>query len=554
MLTNIESMSHAELERHLKVLQRSHAIARARENLLPFLKVTMPDPERYDDPTASAYRDAPHHHLLCEAFEKVASGENLRLAVSIPPQHGKTRTLTLGGAAWFMGKFPHKHMILGFYNQDFANENGALCREIMQTSGYKATFPGTTFQKGSKSKDNLITTRGGRMAFIGRGGSGTGKPADLIILDDPLKNAQEAESLTIRRELHSWYNKVIYSRVRATTAIIIIHTRWSEDDLIGRLCDPDHPEHDEKQAKAWTYLNVPAVLSPGPLAEALKADLKPSKEPEVVEAFGAGPIAALWPEEFPLRHLASAKALDPLGFGALYMGKPTPDDGYYFRKENIVEYDRGDLPEHLRFYGASDHAVSERQERDSTVIGTAGVDERDDIWIMPDLVWEQMETDRTVEEIIRAMREHEPELWWLENEMISKSFGPFLRKRMDEDKVYTPIYPVTPSKDKRTRARSIQGRMQQRKVHFPRYADWWPAAKSQLLKFPYGAHDDFVDFIAHIGNGLTQELRASRPSVANDDDKVIRLGSLKTGSPSWIRIMGDRRRREEERKRSLAGW
>src|SRR3546814_13036568 len=106
----------------------------------------------------------------------------------------------------------------------------------MQTSGYKAAFPGTTFQKGSKAKDNLITTRGGRMAFIGRGGSGTGKPADLVIIDDPLKNAQEAESLTTRRELHAWYNKVIYSRVRATTAIIIIHTQIGRASCRERVC------------------------------------------------------------------------------------------------------------------------------------------------------------------------------------------------------------------------------------------------------------------------------------------------------------------------------
>src|SRR3546814_3900745 len=100
-----------------------------------------------------------------------------------------------------------------------------------------------------------------------------------------------------RSELHAWYNKVIYSRVRATTAIIIIHTRWSEDDLIGRLCDPDHPEHDPSQAKAWTYLNVPAVLKPGPLADALGAKLERSKDPDVVAAFGHEPIAALWRSE-----------------------------------------------------------------------------------------------------------------------------------------------------------------------------------------------------------------------------------------------------------------
>src|SRR3546814_6176802 len=105
-----------------------------------------------------------------------------------------------------------------------------------------------------------------------------------------------------------------------------------------------------------------------------------------------------------------------------------------------------------------------------------------------------METDRTVEEMVRAMRDHDPELWWMENELISKSFGPFLRKRMDEEKVYTPIDPVTTSKVKRARARTIHGRMQQGKFHFPRYADWCPAAKSPLLKFPYVSHDYFFDF------------------------------------------------------------
>src|SRR3546814_18342441 len=116
------------------------------------------------------------------------------------------------------------------------------------------------------------------------------------------------------------------------------------DDLIGRLCDPDHPEHDPSQAKAWTYLNVPAVLKPGPLADALGAKLERSKDPDVVAAVGHEPIAALWPEEFPLRPLARAKALDPLGFGAPYLGKLTPATGSSFHNAPLSEYDPGDLP------------------------------------------------------------------------------------------------------------------------------------------------------------------------------------------------------------------
>src|SRR3546814_13415828 len=131
----------------------------------------------------------------------------------------------------------------------------------------------------------------------------------------------------------AWEKKVYDSWVGGTAAIIIIRTRWSEDDLNGRLFDPDHPEHDPSQAKAWTYLNVPAVLKPGPLAGALGAKLERSKDPDVVAAFGHEPIAALWPEGFPLRHLARAKALDPLGCGAPYPRSPTRAAANYFQSE-----------------------------------------------------------------------------------------------------------------------------------------------------------------------------------------------------------------------------
>jgi predicted phage terminase large subunit-like protein len=160
---------------------------------------------------------------------------------------------------------------------------------------------------------------------------------------------------------------------------------------------------------------------------------------------------------------------------------------------------------------------------------------------------ERMETDRTVEELLTKMRIHRPTMWWMESELISKSFGPFLRKRMIETGTYTLLDPVIPTKDKRTRARSIQGRMAMRKVRFPRFAHWWPDAKNQLLKFPYGAHDDFVDFIAHIGLGLTKELSAS--PLRKKVDKIPR-----TGTGAWVVHAG---RREAERRRIAKlkhGW
>lgn len=86
-----------------------------------------------------------------------------------------------------------------------------------------------------------------------------------------------------------------------------------------------------------------------------------------------------------------------------------------------------DLPKNLRKYGASDHAVSAKQTADSTVVGCVGVDEDDNIWVLPDVVWAKMETDVTVDNLIMQMKTHQPDLWWLENELISKSFGPFLK-------------------------------------------------------------------------------------------------------------------------------
>ena len=181
------------------------------------------------------------------------------------------------------------------------------------------------------------------------------------------------------------------------------------------------------------------------------------------------------------------------------------------------------------------------------MLGCVGVDERDDIWILPDVVWSHMQTDRIVDELILQMRTHRPAAWWLENENIAKAFGPFLIKRMHEEKVYTLLDGNTPSKDKMTRARSIQGRIAMGKVHFPRFAAWWPQAQAEMLNFPNGAHDDFVDFLAHVGLGLLKTHRA-RP-IANDDTPSDQVGSIQ-----WILRNANARAQRDKLKTGSRGW
>lgn len=539
------------LERALKAARRLEAIQKARDDLLVYLQLIMPDPNDPDDVRFSQYEVTPQARLLVQIMHQVAKRQLQRVAVSIGPQMGKSQILSRASPAWLMGRDPTINLILGSYNQDFANEFGDDVRAIIGSPGHRQVFPDYELRKGGGAKDLLISTKGGKSAFVGVGGSGTGKPADIFIVDDPIRNDDDAQSEVYRERTWQWFTRVVNTRIHNDSAVVIVHTRWHEDDLIGRLCDPDHPERNKKYAgiaDEWTYINLPAVVESKELADALGLKLETQTDPLVIQQFGTKPMASLWPKRFSLPFLAKQKRLDRRGFTALRMGKPAPEDGEYFKASDLVEYHRPeDLPKNLRMYGASDHAVSTKQFADYSVIGCVGIDEKDDIWVMPDIIWERLETDKTVEALLQQFKDHRPLLWWMESELISKSFGPFLFKRMQEEKIYIPIDTVVPAKDKPTRARAIQGRMRMRKVHFPAFAHWWPDAKNQILKFPYGVNDDLVDWLAHIGQGLTKEIAAERPQ--EDSGKVVAVGSI-----AWTLASTKAKERREKAVAARKGW
>ncbi len=182
------------------------------------------------------------------------------------------------------------------------------------------------------------------------------------------------------------------------------------------------------------------------------------------------------------------------------------------------------------------------------MLGVVGADHKDNLWVLPDLVWRKMETDKTVEALLELMKTYSPSLWWLESEHISRSFGPFLMKRMRETGIHTVIDPINVAKkDIVLRSRSIQGRMQQKKIFLPRFAPWYADARSQLLKVPYGAKDDFVSFLSLVGQGLAKEFRASPPAAADDQKH-------KSGSISWILKTSKERLERGDRVANLKGW
>ena len=513
------------------LLKRRRAAILARDDMIAFATFMMPVPDTPDDVSVSLYRPAKHHRVLAAALEEVEKGKIKRLQVTMPPRHGKTKLSSHLFPAWYVGRHPEKSIIVATYSEKFAWDHGRAVRDLIENPLYAQVFPNVRLKPGSASMDRLETEDGGILFFLGRGSGVTGRGADVILLDDPTKDRKEADSPTIREDVWKWYAQVLQSRLMTKDgAIVLIQTRWHDDDMVGRLTDPQNPCYSEGEAQKWRVIDMPAI--------ARAKDVLGRKEGE-----------ALWPERFDREYLDNLRETDIRGFQALYQGRPTPDEGSFFKAVTLRTYARlRDMPakEKMRFYGASDHAVSLEQGRDKTCLMVIGVDDRDDIWVQPDIFWAQADTHTVVERMVALMDAYNPLFWWAEKGHISKSIGPFLRKRMLEKRVFVTIDEITPVADKQTRAQSIQGRMSMMKVVFPGFTRWWPEAHDQMLKFPQGSHDDFVDTLSLFGIGLYRQRGQKRPAKPTKEPKF--------GTYGWVIEDAARERKRERADVETGGW
>lgn len=514
--------------RQRRLIDRLIAIQEAGDALLPFVKFTMPDPDDVDDTSRSLYTDAKHHRLIAAALEEVEKGTWKRLIINCPPRHGKTELASKKFIPWYSGRHPEHSIIFGTYNEKYAGDIGRAVRDAIKSPAYAQVFPDYGLKEGSAATDRLETLLSGVLAFVGRGGTATGRGGHLLVIDDPLKDRAEANSPTIRDQLWTWFTQVILSRAMTKDArVVIIQTRWHEDDLVGRLTDPSNDYFDEEEAKKWKIIDLPAL--------AMEDD-----------PLGRKPGEALWPERFDEDFLLGMQRVDARGFSSLYQGRPTPQGGAFFREEWLKTYKPSELPKQLRFYCASDHAVSTTQDRDKTVLLPVGVDPKGDIYVMPDAWIRHANAEQTVEAMLTIMRKYKPQFWWAERSHITKSLGPFLRRRMREENVNCAVVDVIPISDKQTRAQSIQGRIAMGRVFFPERAVWWPEARDELIRFPNAAHDDFVDALAWIGLGVDRLHVASLGIAAPNKPKPQTFGAMIADS--------NRERRQARLAIETGGW
>lgn len=449
-----------------------------------------------------AYNDAPHHRLIARHLEAVERGDVTRLMITMPPRHGKSMLASEFFPAWYMGRNPDHYVVTATYAQELADDFGRKVKNQIEDDSFRGIFPGVGLSDDSRSAKRFHvsgsyggfeheTRQRGAFYAVGVGGPLTGRGAHLLLIDDPVKNREDAESEVMRKKTKDWYTSTAYTRLMPGGRIVVIQTRWHEDDLSGWL----QAEHTHE---GWTILNLPAISDAGD---------------------------ALWPEQYPLEDLERIKrALPSRDWTALYQQRPSPETGDYFKLEWLHYVDPIHIPptSSMMVYGGSDYAVT-ADGGDYTVHAVIGVASDGRMYLL-DLWRAQASSDVWVESFCSLVRKWKPIGWAEETGQIKSGVGPFLVKRMIETESYVAREQFPTRGDKAIRAQSIRGRMAMQGLHVSRDAAWLSDFTSELMSFPVGVHDDQVDAIGLVGQLMD---RMSSGNVPKADEPVAPRGAIR---------------------------
>ena len=309
--------------------------------------------------TNPIYRPASHHRRIADKLEAVERGEIDRLMIFMPPRHGKSELASRRFPAWYLGRNPQRQIIAASYNSDLASDFGREVRDIVGSQEYAALFD-ARLRDDSRAADRWHTDMGGAYVAAGVGTAVTGRGAHVLLIDDPLKDREEADSEIRRQRVWDWFTSTAYTRLMPGGAIVVIQTRWHEDDLAGRLLAQQAAGIDK-----WEVLDLPAL---------------------------DGNEKALWPEWYDEKALARIRAaIGVRDWSALYQQRPAPEEGDYFKSEWLKTYTKLPPKTEMRVYGGSDYAVT-ADGGDYTVHAVVGVDPEGRMYLL-DLWRKQASSD-----------------------------------------------------------------------------------------------------------------------------------------------------------------
>ena len=455
----------------------------ARRRLLPFVEKFTPD-----------YQPGWVHVDICKRLEEfteaVARRESPRLMLVMPPRHGKSQITSKRYPAWVLGHYPNWEFMSCSYSGALSMSFSREVRSIMRDPAYQQLFK-TRLDPDSQSVEQWMTTNGGGLVAAGVGGAITGKGAHILVIDDPVKNREDADSETARRNTWDWYTSTAYTRLAPGGGVLVIQTRWHDDDLSGRLVQAMEDGGDE-----FEIVNYSAI----------------AEEDEDYRKQGE----ALHPQRYDTVALNRIRrAIGERDWHALYQGNPISDEGAYFQKSWFKMYELHELPEadELVYYTAWDLAIGTKEANDYTVGVTVALDRNDKLWVV-DMQRGKWDGMQIVEKIIDTWEQFRSQITGIERGQIELSLGPFLQKRIAERNAWgLYVEPMkTGRRDKQARARSIQGMLQAGHVFIPSTSEcsWSLTMQNEMLRFPAGVHDDIVDAFAWVGL-LIQDMAPSQP-------------------------------------------
>lgn len=427
---------------------------------------------------------APWLRRLNEVLLRVATGEIRRLIVEAPPRHGKSEMISRFFPAWYMGRFPHRRIILASYGAELADSWSSKARDLLVAHG-REVFG---VRLGREARNSWTTLAGGEMNSAGVGGATTGKGADTFVIDDPVKNAEEALSARYKARAFDWYQTVANTRLEPTGSVVLLNTRWAFDDLTGRVTEAFRHQN-------WTRITLPALAREN-------------------DPLGRAPGEALFPERFSREQLLSIqRGMTPAWWEALYGQRPTSGENSMFSTSEVQFFEHeGDgfrvdgvhIPRSdCEVFIVADLNVREKEANDPFVAMTcASFDHpvRGRCLIILDVVRLHINTTQHAPTLLRLHRQWNADWIGIEAVAYQASLANDLSSRG------LPVRELsTEGKDKRVRAIPASIHLRRGRIFLLRAAPWVAPLLEEVEQFPKGAHDDQVDTLAYAGRELPMD-------------------------------------------------